>query len=154
MAYMRYKELTKYFNFGEAVNSKTLPSYVIDYLYQGEQILDCYKTSRDYGVFTDQKIILFDCPFSFLNWDIKREITIIPYKSISTCSIVFRLRQAELCLMFDSGYPMRLKFKNMGRDEKVRLRKLYYCISKIVTKQDFNQDDINDLKQFTKEKDE
>ena len=150
MAYMRYKELTKYFHFSRGVDEKTLPEYVSNYLYDNEIILDSYKTLRDFGVFTNQKLILFDCPFSFLILGKKKEITIVPYKSISTCSIIFRPGHAELCLMFDSGYPLRLKFRNMRSKEKARLRKLYYCISKIVANQEVAQEDIINLREAIK----
>ena len=145
MAYMRYKELTKYFNFSTGVDKTSLPEYVFDYIYEDEEILDCYKTIRDYGVFTNKKLILFDRPFSFLILDQKKEINIVPYKSISTCSIIFRPGHAELFLMFDSGYPLRLKFKNMRRKEKARLRKLYYCLSKIVSGEKYTNEDIVSL---------
>ena len=151
MAYMKYKELTKYFNFSKGISKVNLPEHVKDYIYDGEILLDCYKTSRDYGVFTDKKMVLFDHPFSLFILDKKKEINIIPYKSISTCSIVFRPGHAELFLMFDSGYPMRLKFKNMRSKEKARLRMLYNCISKVVTAQEITQADVNFLNQSIKE---
>ena len=146
MAYMRYKELTKYFNFSRGLSEDTLPKYVFDYIYEDEQILDSYKTSRDVGVFTDRKIILFDHPFSFMILDKKKEVTIIPYTSISTCSIIFRPGHAELFLMFHNAYPLRLKFKNMRSKEKECLRKLYYCISKVVTGDNFNEADVESLR--------
>ena len=142
MAYMKYKELTKYFNFSSGVDIDSLPEHIYDYLYEDEMILDAYRTSRDYGIFTDRKMILFDSPFSFWILDSKKEINIIPYKSISTCSIIFRPGHAELFLMFDSGYPLRLKFKNMRKKEKARLRHLYYCISKIVSGEMFTEEDV------------
>ena len=145
MAYLKYKELTKYFYFSEGVSKASLPEYVFDYIYEDEQILDSYKTMRDYGVFTDKKMVLFDRPFSFVLFANKKEISIIPYKSISTCSIIFRPGHAELGLMLDSGYPVRLKFTNMTRNEKARLRKLYACISKIINNQNVNANDINGL---------
>ena len=47
MAYIKYKELTKYFNFNKIIEIDDLPEYVTDYIYSDEKILEAYKTSRD-----------------------------------------------------------------------------------------------------------
>ena len=39
MAYVKYKELTKYFNFNKQIEKDGLPTYVTDYLKKGEIIL-------------------------------------------------------------------------------------------------------------------
>ena len=36
MAYVRYKEVTKHFNFTKEVEVKDLPSYILDYVYDDE----------------------------------------------------------------------------------------------------------------------
>ena len=58
MAYIKYKEITKYFNFSKIVDNSLLPKYTMDYVFENEKVLAAYKTRRDYGVFTDKKIIL------------------------------------------------------------------------------------------------
>ena len=59
MAYMKFKELTKYFDFKEEVlNVETLPEYTKEYVYETEKIIIAYKNSKDYVVFTDKKMIL------------------------------------------------------------------------------------------------
>ena len=55
MAYIRYKEVTKHFNFSKVVELKSLPSYVSDYVYDSETILAAYKVGRDHGMITDKK---------------------------------------------------------------------------------------------------
>ena len=60
MAYIKYKELTKYFNFNKIIEIDDLPEYVTDYIYSDEKILEAYKTSRDKAVFTNKRMILFD----------------------------------------------------------------------------------------------
>ena len=65
MAYLKYKELTKYFNFFEELDMDKLPEYVTDYIFPHEKIIGAYRTSRDKGIFTDRKMLLFDVtPFS------------------------------------------------------------------------------------------
>ena len=71
MAYIKYKEITKYFNFSRAVDKKNLPKYIKDYVFDDEKILAAYKTLTDHGVFSDKKVVLFDS-FGF-----KRQIYII-----------------------------------------------------------------------------
>lgn len=129
MAYIKYKEVTKYFNFSKALDKKTLPKYVYDYLFNNEHILVSYRTSRDYGIFTDKKIVLFD---NTVKLGMKKQVFTIPYKSISTYSIVYKPRGAEVSLFLDSGYPLRLKFVSMTDIDKLRLRYLYSAMSKII----------------------
>lgn len=142
MAYIKYKEVTKYFNFSKNMNISDLPKYVKDYVFDDEMILAGFKTSRDHGVFTDRKIILFD-NYSFMG--LRKQIYIIPYKSLSTLSIIFMPARAEISLFLDSGYPLRLKFINLKAIDKLRLRLLYSCISCYVNKQTPDKDDIKRL---------
>ena len=55
--------------------------------------------------------------------------------SVSMLSVVFDSTSAELHLLLDSGYPVRLKFVNMSGEDKLRLRILYTCINRIINNQ-------------------
>lgn len=138
MSYTKFKKITKNFNFSSVVDKKDLLAYVRQYI-KKEQILTTYKTSRDYGVFTDKKIVLFD------NKGTSKQIFTIPYKSISNQSIIFNEDSAELDLLMDSGYPVILKFINMKGEDKLRLRILYICIDKIINNQEPIAEDIKNL---------
>ncbi len=121
MAYIKYKELTKYFNFEREINPSDLPKYVTDYVDDREKILMGYKNSRDYAIFTDQRIILFDkTPMTTL-----KKIHVIPYKSISTSAISYGLSKVEIFLSLDSGYPLKLTFIKMDDSKKVNLKNIY-----------------------------
>ena len=139
MAYIKYKEITKYFNFSRALDKKELPKYIKDYVFDDEKILAAYKTLTDHGVFSDKKVVLFDS-FGF-----KRQIYMIPYKSVSTCSIIFSHSGAELLLYLDCGYPVRLKFVNMSDVDKLRVRVLYSTIIRIVNNQKLDLNDVDRL---------
>jgi len=132
MAYIKYKEVTKYFNFSKVLDKTSLPAYIRQYVQDDEQIWTAYKTSRDHGIFTDRKIVLFD---NFGKLGMRKQIYTIPYKSISTISVIFDSSSAELSLFLDSGYPVRLKFVSMKGEDKLRLRILYTCISRLITGQ-------------------
>lgn len=124
MAYIKYKELTKYFNFNKKLPLDNLPNYVTDYLYDDEKIIAAYKTKRDKAIFTDQRMVLFDVtPFSK-----NKKIHILPYKSISTSAIAYSLNKSEILVSFDSGYQLRLTFTNMSSEDKKSLRLLFYEI--------------------------
>ena len=126
MAYIKYKELTKYFNFNKIIEIDDLPEYVTDYIYSDEKILEAYKTSRDKAVFTNKRMILFDVtPFTK-----KKRIHIIPYKEISSATIEFDLGTSAILLSIDSGYQIRLNFVHMHADEKTRLRLLFLKMMK------------------------
>ncbi len=129
MAYIRYKEVTKHFNFKKSVNIKDLPQYAIDYVYENETLIAGYHVGRDYGIFTDKKIVLFDNSISIQP---RKEITTIPYRSISAHSIIFRSNSAEIYLLLDSGYPLLLKFVNMNDKDKLFLRLIFNTISAII----------------------
>lgn len=129
MAYIRYKEITKHFNFSRAIKREELPTYINHYVSEDENVLACYETSRDHGVFTDKKIILFDNVSVFGKY---KQVFTIPYKSISLISVLFSEKSAELNITMDCTYPMKLIFVNMRAEDKVRLRVLYNTIDRII----------------------
>ncbi len=122
MAYIKYKELTKYFNFNEELDKEDLPKYVTDYLAEDEVIYAAYKTRRDKAIFTNDRMILFDVSYLF---GLTKKIHMIPYKSISTSAILFSIRSAAILMSLDSGYQMRLNFVGLKPETKTRLRLLY-----------------------------
>lgn len=131
MGYVKYKAVTKPFNFSSVIDidKETLPAYVKQYI-RDELILVAYKTSRDHGIFTDKKIVLFD------SYKKRKQIYAIPYKSISTISILFDDDYAILDLFLNSGYPETLKFVNLTAEEKLRLRILYTCVNRLINDQE------------------
>ena len=128
MAYIKYKELTKYFNFDKELDVDNLPNYVTDYLKPNEKIFKAYKTTRDKGIFTNERMILFDVsPFSS-----SKKIHIIPYKSISSGAILFQFTKGAILLSFDSGYQLKLNFIHLDSKDKTELRKLFsYIFEKV-----------------------
>ena len=60
MAYIKFKELTKYFDLKTEVDIDKLPEYAKEYVDEKEKIVFAYKNSKDYAVFTDRKLILVD----------------------------------------------------------------------------------------------
>lgn len=129
MAYLKYKEITKYFYFYKELDTKTLPKYVTDYIDSDEKILCAYATRRDKGVFTDKKILLFDVKGLSLT---AKEIHTIPYNSVSSLAVLYDTLRCSLIFYLDSGYPLVLKFRNMRSEDKTKLRELYSKISKII----------------------
>ncbi len=134
----KFRNITKRFNFREILDKKDLPAYARQYV-KNEEILTIYKTERDHGVFTDNKIVLFD------NKDNSKQIYTIPYKSISNLSVIFNDDNATLNIYMDSGYPVGLKFINMNGTDKLRLRILYTCIDKIINNQEPVKEDMKKL---------
>ena len=120
MAYVKYKELTKYFNFSKEIDKTSLPKYVTDYVDEGEIIYKAYKTLSDRGVFTNDRMVLFDCnPISK-----SKKIHIIPYDSISTGAVLFKATSGAILL----SYQIRLNFIKMDAQAKTELRKLFSYI--------------------------
>ena len=126
MAYAKFKELTKYFDFKEEIEIDDLPDYTKEYVNSGEKILMGYKTARDHAVFTDKTMILFDrniaCTY--------KKIHIIPYSSISSSAILFKPGKVEILMSMDSGYQMRIVFVNMNHIKKEHLKEVYKVMMK------------------------
>lgn len=132
MAYIKYKELTQYFNFYKKLDLNHLPSYINDYLEDKEVINAVYSTYRDKCVFTDKKIILFDQKGLFGK---TKKIHFFPYKSISSSAIEYKETQTAILLSMDSGYQLRLNFVKMTPSDKSELRKIYFkMIEKVENK--------------------
>lgn len=126
MSYIKYKELTKYFDFKSEVDINHLPEYTTEYVRSDEKILLGYKTSRDFAIFTDKTMLLFDRDVvgSY------KKIHIIPYQSISTSAICFKPNKAEILLSLDSGYQMRINFIYMNHNKKEHLKVVYKAMMK------------------------
>lgn len=122
MAYMKFKELTKYFGFDKEVHIDNLPDYTKEYVLENETVVMAYKNSKDYAVFTNKKLILFDRDPLAVYY---KKIHIIPYKSISTSAINFKQGKAEILLSLDSGYQMHLDFVSMNHNKKENLKAAY-----------------------------
>ena len=125
MAYIKFKELTKYFDLSKEVMKEELPDYTLEYVSNNEKILLAYKNSKDYAVFTNKRMILFDRDMLAVYY---KKIHIIPYVSISTSAINFKPGKVELLISLDSGYQIHLNFINMDHDKKEHLKEVYKTI--------------------------
>ncbi len=125
MSYIKFKELTKYFDLKTEVKEEELPQYAKEYVLDNEKIIMSYKNSKDYAVFTDKKIILFDRDTLAVYY---KKIHIIPYISISTSAINFKPGKVELLFSLDSGYQIHLNFIDMNHDKKENIKKVYKII--------------------------
>ncbi len=122
MAYIKFKELTKYFDFKIEIQKDKLPDYVIEYVSDKENILIAYKNNKDYVIFTDKKLVLFDRDPMAMYF---KKIHVIPYSSISTSAINFKPGKVELLFSFDSGYQLHLNFIDMNHDKKENIKKVF-----------------------------
>ena len=127
MAYIKFKELTKYFDFKREVNIDELPEYVMEYVEDEEKVVMAYKNTKDYVAFTNKRILLFDRDALSLYY---KKIHIIPYVSISTSAINFKPGKVELLFSLDSSYQVHLNFIDMHHDKKENIKKVYKTIMK------------------------
>lgn len=123
MAYIKFKELSKYFDFKKEVKKEELPEYVLEYTNDNEKVMMGYKNSRDYALFTDKRMILFDRDVLGVHY---KKIHIFPYQSISSSAICFKPGKVELLFSFDSGYQLHLNFVEMNHDKKETIKKIYH----------------------------
>ncbi|MBE6147916.1 MAG: PH domain-containing protein [Firmicutes bacterium] len=127
MAYIKFKELSKYFDFKMEVNPEDLPEYAKEYVDESEKILLGYKNSKDYVVFTNRRMILFDRDPMAVYY---KKIHIIPYMSISSSAINYKPGKVELLFSLDSGYQLHINFIDMNHDKKERIKAIYKEIMK------------------------
>ena len=127
MSYIKFKELTKYFDLKEEVSFNDLPDYAKEYVEDNEKVVISYKNSKDYAVFTNRKIILFDRDTLAMYY---KKIHIIPYVSISTSAINFKPGKVELLFSLDSGYQIHINFIEMHHEKKEHIKALYKLIMK------------------------
>ena len=121
MAYIKYKELTKYFDFQHEIKPEDLPDYALEYIDPGDEAILGYQNSRDYAVFTKKRMILFDKnPIATY-----KKVHIIPYSSISTSAIGFKPGKVEILTSLDSGYQMHINFIHMNHEKKDNLKAVY-----------------------------
>lgn len=125
MAYIKFKELTHYFNFNKRLEEKELPEYVFQFISEKEVILGVYSTRRDKAVFTNRKLILFDLKGPLGG---TKKIQIFPHNRICSSAIVFNRRSVYLLFTLTSGYQTRLNFVNMSAENKSKIREIYYKI--------------------------
>lgn len=129
MAYIKFKELTKYFDFKtEVLNSESLPEYVTEYIESNEKFLLAYKNTKDYAVFTNKKMILFDRDPMAMYY---KKIHIIPYTSISSSAINFKPGKVELLFSLDSSYQLHLNFIEMNHDKKENIKAVFKTMMKV-----------------------
>ncbi len=138
MSYSSFKNIKASFKFSQAFDKKDLPAYAIQYI-KSETVLAVYKTERDFGIFTDKKLVLFD------NGKNRKQIYTIPYKSISMLSVCFLDDSSELTLFIDSGCSINLMFVDMYPKDKLRLRVLYNCVDKIISGEKPIKEDMESL---------
>lgn len=122
MAYIKFKELTKYFDFKVEVGFENLTDYAREYISEKEKFILAYKNSKDFVVFTDKRIILFDRDPMAAYY---KKIHIIPYYSISSSAINYKPGKVELLLSLDSGYQMHINFIDMNHDKKENIKAVY-----------------------------
>lgn len=127
MAYIKFKELSKYFDFKEEIAVDKLPDYAKEYVSSKETIIGSYKNSKDYAVFTDKKMILFDRDTLAVYY---KKNHIFPYFSISSSAINFKPGKVELLFSFDSGYQLHINFIDMNHDKKEKLKSVYKMMMK------------------------
>ncbi len=60
MAFIKFKPIATQFRFFQMVESKDLEEEVLRYVDPNEKIILAVKSKRDYGIFTDKRLVLID----------------------------------------------------------------------------------------------
>lgn len=130
MAYIKYKELTKYYNFSNELEIKDIPQYVYSYIEEEEQILIAYKTYDDMFLLTNNKLIVVDMSGLIIK---RQKVHFFPYISISSSAIEFSKGKAAIHLSMDSGYQVRLNFVKLTKEEQSKIKKVYMKMINVIS---------------------
>ena len=84
-----FKFKHKKFNLLKVITKNGLPGYIKHYISDDELIFSAYKTARDYSVFTEKKLVVFDNKKGI---KLRKRIYSIYYKAISVLDITFENR--------------------------------------------------------------
>lgn len=122
MAYIKYKELTKYYNFSKELKLSEIPSKVYMYIEPGEEILIAYSTYNDTFILTNLKMMIFDVSGVV---DSIEKIHFFPFTRISSTAIETTKGKASLYLSMDSGYQVQLNFVKMTEEEQAEMKKAH-----------------------------
>lgn len=131
MAYIKYKELTKYYNFSKELDLKELPEDTYAYIENGEEILIAYSTYNDIFLLTTNKIIVFDVSGVV---EQKQKIHFFPFMSISSTAIEFCTGKVSIFLSMDSGYQVQLNFVKMAKEDQLKIRTVYMTMVEAISK--------------------
>lgn len=130
MAYIKYKELTKYYNFSNELEIKDIPEYVYSYIEDGEQILIAYSTYDDMFLLTNNKLIVIDTSGLIFK---RQKVHFFPFVTISSTAIEFSRGKAAIHLSMDSGYQVRLNFVKLSREEQEKIKRVYMNMIKTIS---------------------
>ena len=122
MAYIKYKELTKYYNFSKELKINEIPEKVFLYIEPNEEILLAYSTYNDTFIMTNLKIMVFDV--SGITDSIEK-IHFFPFSTISSTAIEMAKGKSSIYLSMDSGYQVQLNFVKMVEEEHIRMKKAH-----------------------------
>ncbi len=128
MAYIKFKELAKYFDFKKEVLESELEDYAREYIDSREKFLLAYKNNRDYVIFTDKRMILFDRDALAVYY---KKVHIFPYASISSSAVNFKPGKVELLFSLNSGYQLHINFIDMNHDKKEKIKSIYKIMMSI-----------------------
>lgn len=137
MAYIKYKELTGYFNFSKKVEIEQLHNDILPYFTDDEKILVAYSTGvvsgQDLFVLTSKKIMVVDNKGFLLK---KKTVHFFPFSTISSSAIEFKNKHVAILLSMDSGYQVRLNFINLSSVERNNIQKMYMTMIESIEKVD------------------
>ena len=122
MAYIKYKEITRYFNFRRELSREEIPKKVYSYIEANEEILIVYSTGNSIFCLTSLKLIIFDVRGII---ELKETVHFFPFVSISSTAIEYVGSRVAILLSMDSGYQVRLNFVKMSEEEKRKIRSVY-----------------------------
>ncbi len=131
MAYIKYKEMTRYYNFSKELNLNELPKDVYAYIEKDEQILIAYSSGANVFLLTSSKIIIYDVTGFIVE---KETVHFFPFITVSSTAIELRGTHSAILLTMESGYQVRLNFKITDKQEQERFRRIYMYMVDVISK--------------------
>lgn len=117
MAYIKYKELTKYYHFSEELDVTKLPDYTYNFIEENEMLLLAYADGVNMFILTSRKMIIFEVN-TIIN---KHKVHFFPYNHISSTAIETIPGRLAIYLSMDSGYQLRFYFVKLTKEKETRI---------------------------------
>jgi len=130
MAYIKYKELTKYYHFSEELDVTKLPEYTYNFIEDNEALLLAYADGINMFIFTSRKLIVFEVN-TLLN---KHKVHFFPYNHISSTAIETIPGRLAIYLSMDSGYQLRFYFVKLTKEKETRIISNYNKMLSLISR--------------------
>lgn len=107
MSFIKFEPIASNFYFYDIIPNDQLEGEILNYIDEDEKVIYSLKSKRDFGVFTDKRIILVDKK-GFRGF--RKSVYTLMYESISSYVLTVKNLDATIELITDSSHKIFINF--------------------------------------------